>query len=182
MTRTEDVVHKLEALGLVKVGRDPRGRNKYAATPTPRGKEILKVLEVLMEPPTRASPSDGTQSRIYGFVKSPQNYVSILRTYRIGTRRGNESLRYRLRREQEARDNEIVRLVRGTSPVARKDLYGRWVQRCAELGWPVVSDRMFSRYLDRLQELGRVEQERAGVEKVGGSVVIVRIRRRIEVE
>lgn len=56
-------------------------------------------------------------------------------------------------KELGTRLNGILLLLRVRGGVSwASDLYGDYVQLCAERGWPVICERRFMQYLDRLEE------------------------------
>lgn len=94
-----------------------------------------------------------------------------------GIVRGNLTRKSEAARLQEARDREILRLLRITNPTPQPSpkLYGEFVGSCAKHGWPIVGHRRFMQYLERLEMLGRVVRELQVAGKHGGLRTIVRL-------
>ncbi len=78
---------------------------------------------------------------------------ALERTRAIAARRTTH-LRYLA--AQAYREAEILRLLRIFGDSWLSDLYGRYVQVCAEKGWPVVTSRRFLSYVDIMCLKGRV--------------------------
>ncbi len=81
----------------------------------------------------------------------------LVRRVSVGLQNAILAHRQRWAEDLGERLQGILRLLRGRQGEAWcSDLYGLYVQLCAEQGWPVVGARRFSQYLDRLEEQDRI--------------------------
>ena len=94
----------------------------------------------------------------------------------LGGQRGSAALRDRCRRERVERDRAILQLVRhGGGAKETVEVYGMYIQVCAERGWPIVSYRRFSQYLESLEQRGLVRRTVIVGEGHWGSLSFVEI-------
>ena len=105
------------------------------------------------------------QAKLEGFVQAVAHYRDDLRNLDFSDRRYQQ-----FHKERKEKIVHLVRILQGRCFV--RDLFGAFVQRSAERGWPIITWRRFSQILMELEREDRIRREIRSFGRFGRRTVV----------